>query len=149
VAQEARQAIEEVLKAPEPDQAAPPDARRKALEEKIARLSTLEEKYAGTEGARLAAERLKPLRAEALFQAALAYAREHPAERQEAIERYREVAERYPDTAAGFKAEQELEKLEGAERRALLAELARLRESTPSSGATHPKRSSRWSSRRR
>ncbi len=128
VAQEARQAIEEVLKAPEPDQAAPPDARRKALEEKIARLSTLEEKYAGTEGARLAAERLKPLRAEALFQAALAYAREHPAERQEAIKRYRDVAERYPDTAAGFKAEQELEKLEGAERRALLAELARLRE---------------------
>jgi len=128
LAQEARQAIEEVLKAPEPDQDAPPEARRQALEEKIARLEALEKKYAGSEGAKLAAERLKPLRAEALFQTALAFARDHPAERQKAIERYREVAEKYPDTAAGFKAEQELEKLQGAERKALLAELARLRE---------------------
>jgi len=128
LAREGREAIEGLLKSPGPGADAPPREKQKALEEKIARLAALEKKYAGTEAERLAAERLKPLRAEALFQAALSYAREHPSERQELIRRFRQVAEEYPDTAAGFKAEQELEKLQGAERKRLQAELARLRE---------------------
>jgi len=127
LAREGREAIEQVLKAPEPDQSAPPEERRKALEEKIAKLAALEKKYQGTEAAKLAAERLKPLKAEALFQMAVAYAREHPGQRDELLRRYREVAEKYPDTAAAFKAEQELEKLEGAERKRLLAALAEAR----------------------
>jgi len=105
-------------------------AKQKAtlLGDTIRKLEDIEKRYQGTEAAAEAKKRLAPLQAEALFQAAFAQARAHPASPAAAAERYRQVVERFPDTAAALKAEQELDKLEGAERKKIQRALGEARQ---------------------
>ncbi len=91
-------------------------------------LRAIGKKYRGTEVAEEAKKKLIPFRAEALFQQALAFARENPSQHDPIAERFREVVARYADTEAAYRAERELDKLEGSERKKLQRQLDQVRQ---------------------
>jgi len=128
LARKGRDEIEQVAKAPEPDEAADPAKKLDAVKDKINKLQDLEKKYEGTEAAEEAKKRLGPLQAEALFQAAVLSARAHPGEREANAKRFREVISRFAKTEAAFKAEGELDKLEGVERKKMQQEIEQARQ---------------------
>jgi len=95
-------------------------SRLQATQRKIEALEKIEKKYKGTEVAEKAKKRLEKERAEALFQAAVAFADEHPTEREAAAKRFREVVDKYSNTEAAHKAERKLDGLEDVERKKVL-----------------------------
>jgi serine/threonine-protein kinase len=112
-ARKGREEIEQAVEAYEPKEG----EERAAAEKAVQDLEAIQEKYKGTEVAEEAAQRLRPFKAEALFQQAVAFAREHPDQRDAAIERFRKVVAEYGDTEAAYKAERELDELEGVARK--------------------------------
>jgi len=108
-----------------------PDGSAKKLEavqSKIEKLKEIQQKYKRTGVEKEAEEKLAPLIAEELFEKALAYAREHPRDADGIAKRFGEIHENYGNTQAGYKAEQELEKVEGADRKKLQADLEEARQ---------------------
>ena len=115
--------IELAIAADTSEQEKEPDQKVAAIQTTIGRLEAIEQHYKGTAAAKEAARRLVPLQAEALFQTARLFAREHPKDEAAVATRYRAVVEKFPDTAAALKAERELDALEGEDRKRVQREL--------------------------
>lgn len=128
LARRGREEIEAIVEADASQQEQDPERRTAAIEDTIRKLEDAGQRYEGTAAAEEARQRLIPLRAEALFQTARAHAREHPQDAAGIARRFREVTERYPETAAALKAEQELDALEGLDRKKLQRAMAEVRE---------------------
>jgi len=122
LAQQGRAELDDVLKAAKALDAAKGGNKLKGVQEAIGKLKAVQEKYKGTEAAEEAKKRLGPLQADAVFESALAYAREHPDDRAAIKDRLRELTKKFPDTDAAFRAGQELGKIEGGERDKAIAE---------------------------
>ncbi|HPD13721.1 MAG TPA: serine/threonine-protein kinase [Planctomycetota bacterium] len=116
-ARKAREELERVSKASEQGKALEPADKLAAVQAEMNQLQEIEKTYAGTEAAAEAQKRLRPLQAEAAFQSALLYAREHPADREGIAARLREIVEKYRDTAAGYSAERRLDEFEDIARK--------------------------------
>jgi hypothetical protein len=97
--------------------------RLQTAREAIAKLEKLAREHADTPVAKEAMDQTKPFRAEALFETARTFAREHPDEREEIVRRYREVMDKHGDMTAAFKAEREVEKHLDVGRKSVLARL--------------------------
>lgn len=117
LARKAREALERVRRASEQAKALEPADKLEAVQAEMKELKEIERAYAGTEAAAEAQKRLRPLQAEAAFQSALLYAREHPADREGIAARLREIVEKYRDTAAGYSAERRLDEFEDTARK--------------------------------
>ena len=127
LARRGREEIEKVAQTAAIEKVKDADKKVALIQDTIGKLEDIKRKYKDTAAAREAGKRLVPLQAEALFQTAWAYAREHKGGVAEIAKRYRAVVEKFPDTAAGLKAERELDKLEGLDRKKLQRELAEVR----------------------
>ena len=127
-ARKGRDEIQAVLADDTHETVAEPDKKIAAIRGTIEKLESIKDKYKGTDAAAEAAKRLIPLQAEALFQAAALYAREHPKQTEAIVSRYRAVVDKYPETAAALKAENGLDALEGVDRKKVQQALLASRE---------------------
>ncbi|NQT52522.1 hypothetical protein HQ576_10745, partial [bacterium] len=113
LARQGTQELDEAVQAHKPAKGKELETAQKTIEA----IQAIREKYKGTAVAKEAGKKLVPFQAEALFQTALAFAEANPAKRSETIQRYHDVVSRFGNTEAGWKAERELDKLEGAARK--------------------------------
>ena len=127
-ARRGREEVEQAVAADASEKHKEPEKKVAAIQQTIQKLEDIERRYDGTAAAEEARKRLVPLQAEALFQTAHLFARERPNDAPAVAKRYREVVERFPETAAALKAERELDRLEGQERKAVQRELLAVRE---------------------
>ncbi|NQT86575.1 serine/threonine protein kinase [bacterium] len=84
--------------------------RLETASDAIAKLEAIATENKGTPVAEEARLKIIPFQADALFETAKIYAREHPDERKAIVRRYREVIDGYASTGAAFHAGRELEK---------------------------------------
>ncbi|MFW6107109.1 MAG: protein kinase domain-containing protein [bacterium] len=110
-------------------QAAAGETEGQAHRAAIEKLREIEKEHAGgelAEVAREAREKRIALEADAAFQEALAYARQHPEDRASIVDRYQSVVDQYPDTEGGFRASQELEEIQDAQRKKIQSAIQEL-----------------------
>jgi len=127
-ARKAREELERIRKATEQEKATGPAKKLDAVQAEMLKLKEIEKEYAGTEAAAEARKRLASLEAEAAFQSALLFERDHPQDREALAKRLRDVKDKYTKTEAGYKAERRLDELEDTERRKLQAQFDQARQ---------------------
>jgi len=126
-ARKAREALQALLMAPPPAKQQDPAKQLAAVQERILKLKELEAAYKDTEAAAEARKTLPALEAEAEFERALIFEREHPGDRAGLTKRLREIVAKHAKTEAGFKAEHRLDQLEDVERKKAQAQFDQAR----------------------
>lgn len=122
-ARKAREELEALRKSVAPPKGADPAAALAAAQEHVRKLKEFAERYKDSPEAADAAKDLAAQEAEASFQAALVFARDHPKDREGLARLLRDIMAKHAKTEAGYKAERRLDELEDTERKRLQAQL--------------------------